>query len=204
MRANGPEPTFTEAARRAQIIAATIATMNDLGYHRTSLAEIAEHAGVAKSAIVYYFGSKEHLLMQLLEQTFSALGAAVEAAVSAESSPAGRLRAYAESYLAHVDAHRTEVAAAVTIVVSHRDADGTPMYLIEREEDTALLRSILSSGMDAGVMRRMPLVDAVHITESLLDLAITTVQRDREADLTTLIPEILRFLCLGLASPASA
>lgn len=204
MRANEPEPTFTEAARRAQIVAATITTMNDLGYHRTSLAEIAERARVAKSAIVYYFGSKEHLLMQVLDQTFSALDTAVEAAVSAESTPPARLRAYAQSYLTHVDAHRVEVAAAVTIVVSHREADGTPMYLIERDEDTALLRSILSSGMDAGVMRRMPLADAVHIVEALLDLAITAVQRDLDADLATLIPEILRFISLGLTLPASA
>lgn len=140
-------------------------------------------------------------MMHVLDRTFGALGAAVEAAVSAESAPVERLLAYARSYLAHVDSHRPEIAAAVTIVVSHRDADGTPLYLIESEEDTALLRSILSAGMAAGDIRRMPLTDAVRIVESLLDLAITTVQRDLSADLTTLMPEIISFLLLGLAHP---
>ena len=195
--------TFTETARRAQILQAAIATINQLGYHRASLAEIADHAGVAKSAIVYYFGSKENLLMQVLDDTFTALGTAVEAAVSEESTPHGRLRAYAESYLSHVDTHRAEVAAAVTIVLSHRASDGTPLYLTVSEDDTALLRSILDTGMESGHFRRMPLADAVHIAESLLDLAITTVQRDLAADLSTLAQEITRFLLDGLGTRVS-
>lgn len=198
MHATERKQTFTEAARRAQILDATIATVNEVGYHRASLAEIADRAGVAKSAIVYYFGSKEALLMQVLDDTFTALGTAVEAAVEKESAPDARLCAYAESYLSHVDAHRAEVAAGVTIVLSHRAADGTPLYLTVSDDDTALLRSILGAGMESGHFRRMPLADAVHIAESLLDLAITTVQRDLSADLTTLAPEILRFLLSGL------
>lgn len=201
MHATDRKQTFTEAARRAQILQATIATVNEIGYHRASLAEIADHAGVAKSAIVYYFGSKENLLMQVLDHTFTALGDVVEAAVAAESTPDGRLRAYAQSYLSHVDAHRAEVAAAVTILLSHRASDGTPLYLKVDDDDTALLRSILSAGMDAGDFRRMSLADAVQIAESLLDLAITAVQRDLTADLATLTPEIVRFLFSGLTEP---
>lgn len=191
-------PTFTEAARRAQIIDSAIATVNELGYHRASLAEIAKHAPVAKSAIVYYFGSKDALLLHVLDQVFSALGTAVEAAVTTEATPDARLRAYAESYLSHIDTHRREVAAGVTIVVSHRGADGTPLYLLQSDEDTALLRSILSDGMDAGTFRSMPLPAAVTITESLLDLAITTVQQDLNSDLTELSAEIIEFVFRGL------
>lgn len=191
-------PTFTEAARRAQIIDSAIATVNELGYHRASLAEIAKRAPVAKSAIVYYFGSKDALLLHVLDQVFSALGAAVEAAVTTEVTPDARLRAYAESYLSHIDTHRREVAAGVTIVVSHRDADGTPLYLLQSDEDTALLRSILSDGMDAGTFRSMPLAAAVTIAESLLDLAITTVQQDLDSDLAELNAEIIEFVFRGL------
>lgn len=193
------QETFTETARRAQIVGSAIDTVNEIGYPRASLAEIAKRAGVAKSAIVYYFGSKDALLLHAVGQVFEALGTAIETAVAAETAAEARLRAYAVSYLAHIDAHRREVAAAVAILVSHRDADGTPLYLTSSEEDTALLRSILSDGMDAGAFRTMPLPAAVSIVEALLDIAITAVQMDLQADLAERTDEIVDFLFRGLA-----
>lgn len=194
-----PQLTFTETARRAQITQSAIGTVNEIGYHRASLAEIAKRAQVAKSAIVYYFGSKDSLLLHVIDHVFSALGTVVEDAVAAEASPDARLNAYAESYLAYVSAHPHEVSAGVTIVVSHRSDDGTPLYLTQSDEDTALLRSILVAGMDAGVFHSMPLNAAVTIVESLLDIAITAVQMDLDSDLTELNREIIRFLFRGLA-----
>ncbi|MQA95092.1 MAG: TetR family transcriptional regulator [Streptosporangiales bacterium] len=38
-------PTFTTTARRAQIVAATIDTLAELGYGQTTFARIAERAG---------------------------------------------------------------------------------------------------------------------------------------------------------------
>lgn len=199
MQQEESQQTFTETARRAQIIQSAIATINDLGYHRASLAEIAKRTPIAKSAIVYYFGSKDSLLLHVIDQVFSELGTAVETAVAREAAPEARLRAYAESYVDHVSAHRNEVAAGVTIVLSHRGTDGVPLYLTTSEEDTALLRSLLSDGMAAGVFRQMPLASAVTIVESILDIAITTVQHDLTSDLTTLNPEIIDFVFRGLA-----
>lgn len=191
--------TFTEAARRAQIVQSAIETVNEIGYHRASLAEIAKRASVAKSAIVYYFGSKDALLLHVLDHVFTALGAAVETVVAAEATPDSRLRAYADGYLDHISTHRREVAAGVTIVVSHRGADGVPLYLMQSDEDTALLRSILSDGMDAGTFRQTPLATAVTIVESLLDIAITAVQQDLDCDLTELNAQIIAFVFRGLA-----
>ncbi len=196
------ELTFTEVARRTQILQATTATINKLGYERTSLSEIAKEAGVAKSAIVYYFGSKETLLMSVLEHAFGALGTNIESAVALVSSPGDKLLAYARNYLDFIDQHRAELAAAVTIVVAHRTEDGKPLYLMENEDDTALLQSILSAGMDEGAFRRMPVSEAAKICEALLDMAITAVQRNLDADLTILKSELVDFIVSGL-SPVS-
>ena len=51
--------TFTETARRAQIIAAAIDTIAELGYGQASLARIAETAGTSKGVIIYHFGGKD-------------------------------------------------------------------------------------------------------------------------------------------------
>lgn len=189
-----PTRTFTETARRAQLIAAAITTVNEIGYHRASLAEIAKRAGVAKSAIGYYFSSKESLLLSVVDDVFTQLDATVAQAVDADADPAAQLRAYAQGYLAHVDAHRAEVTAGIEIVVSHRIADGTPLYLTGTEEDSQLLREILSAGMDAGAFRLMPLNLAVSFAEAILDVCVTDLQRNLEVDLEPVVVETITIL----------
>ncbi|MBW1639755.1 TetR family transcriptional regulator [Microbacterium resistens] len=198
LSSQGPSGSFIEAARRRQLVEAAIATVNEIGYHRASLAEIASRAGIVKSAVVYYFASKEGLLLDLVGTVFASLGESVLAAVDGLDEPAARLRAYAEAYVGHVDIHRRAIAAAVEIVVSHRTADGTPLYLIDDEEDTALLRSIVRAGMEHGVVRRMPLDVATGLAESVLDRAITLVQREPDIDLGELRAQVVPFLFRGL------
>ncbi|MGI5122727.1 TetR family transcriptional regulator [Marinactinospora thermotolerans] len=192
--------SFTETARREQLTWAAVRTVNELGYHRASLAEIAKRADIAKSAVVYYFSSKETLLLEVVRSAFAALGEEVLAAVRDADGTAARLRAYADAYLGHVDAHRAAIAAAVEIAVSHRTADGRPLYLVENDEDTALLRDILARGIDDGTFRPMPLDVAVGLAESVLDRSITVVQRDPHADLGELRRHAVPFLFRALGA----
>lgn len=196
--ADAPAASFIETARRRQLIDAAVATVNEVGYHRASLAEIARRANIVKSAVAYYFASKEGLLLHLVETVFEALGERVLAAVDGIDAPADRLRAYATAYLAHIDADRRALAAAVEIVVSHRTADGTPLYLVADDDDTALLRSMLQAGMADGTFRSMPLDVATGLVESVLDRAITLVQRDPQADLGELRAHAVPFLFRAL------
>lgn len=198
-RGEASAETFTERARRAQLVRAAIDTVNDVGYPRASLAAIARRAGVAKSAIGYYFASKDALLLEVVGQVFSELDAALRVAVERHEEPLDRLRAYAEAYLDYVETHRAEIAAGLEIVVSHRRPDGVPLNLTGTEEDSELLREVLAAGMDRGVLRTMPLRTAVGLVEAVLDVASTELQRDLEADLTGLRPELVRIVLLGLA-----
>jgi TetR/AcrR family transcriptional regulator, fatty acid metabolism regulator protein len=58
--------TFTETARRTQIVAAAIDTIAELGYGRASLARIADTAGTGKSVILYHFSGKDDLIRELV------------------------------------------------------------------------------------------------------------------------------------------
>lgn len=180
------------------MIAAAITTVNEIGYHRASLSEIALRAGVAKSAIVYYFGAREWLLLSVVDEVFRHLGQEVAQIALAETEPAARLAAYLRAYLDYVGSHRDEVTAGVEIVVAHRTEDGTPLYLTGTEEDSRVLRDILRAGMDAGVFRRMPLPVAISIVEAVLDVGVTEVQRDRTADLTPFADETVAFILRGI------
>lgn len=191
--------SFIEEARREQIKHAAITSVNEVGYQRASLADIAGRVGIAKSAIAYYFDSKESLLLHLVDRAFTALGSALTEAVPEGASAATQLEAYADAYLSHVDHRRAEIAAAAEILVSHRGPDGVPLYLVEQEADTALLGGILRLGMKNGEFRELPLDVAAGIVESLLDRAINMVQRDATADLTGYRAAIVPFLVTAMA-----
>lgn len=197
-------PTFTEQARRAQILDAAVRCVNEIGYHRTSLAEIATRAGVAKSAVVYYFGGRDAVLLRLMEDAFVALGDDVLARVQAAGPPLEQLRAYVEASVDHVDQHRAAITAALGVAVGHRDADGRPIYLSgDQDEDTVLLREILAAGMADGVFRTLPLTLAAALVTALVDHAMTAVQLDAAADLTDLRRYVVDFTLRSVVtSPA--
>lgn len=200
---SGKRASFIEQARRAQLVAAAVETVNEMGYHGASLSSIGKRAGVAKSAIAYYFDSKEALLLSIVDEAWSSLGAAIAGAVPNDDDPAARLTAYADTYLAHVDSHRQVIAAAADIVVSHRGEDGVPLYLLTDDTDTALLRQILADGIASGAFRTLPVEIAVEIVESLLDRTISMVQRDGGVDLSTYRATVVPFLLSSLERDAS-
>ena len=120
--------TFTETARRAQIVAAAIDTIAELGYGQASLARIAETAGTGKGVIIYHFGGKDELMRELVAEVVARGVAYMEPQVDAEPTGAGKLRAYIESNLAFMRENRNHMVAIVEIALNARAADGSRLY----------------------------------------------------------------------------
>lgn len=57
---------LSRAARREQLIEATIETIARLGYARTTLAEVARHAGLSHGLVNFHFQTKQKLLGEVL------------------------------------------------------------------------------------------------------------------------------------------
>lgn len=55
------------AERRAQILEATITCLNDQGWNRTTVDDVARAAGLSKGAVYIHFANKRALLVGLLE-----------------------------------------------------------------------------------------------------------------------------------------
>jgi len=95
MRSNidliGQEPgrTFTETARRAQIMAAAIDTIAEVGYGQASLARIAEKATTSKGVICYHFDGKEELVREVVAELVARGAAYMRPRIEAESTGAG-------------------------------------------------------------------------------------------------------------------
>ena len=101
-------PTFTEQARRAQLIDVTIDLVATHGYAGTSLARIAAGAAITKAAVLYHFASKDAVVQAAYEQVLSALvsdvGAAVDSAIESDGA-AKAPAAYIRSMVDHLHRH---------------------------------------------------------------------------------------------------
>jgi len=60
-------PRKATAERRAEILRAAARTFGTKGYKTGSLAEVAEQVGITHAGVLHHFGSKEQLLVEVLE-----------------------------------------------------------------------------------------------------------------------------------------
>lgn len=190
--------SFIETARRAQVIAAAIITVNEVGYHGSSLAQIAARAGTSKSVISYHFGSKEELLRGVVEQVFdrfdSTLGTAVEGAQGARA----QLTAYVSAYMVFARDNREQMLAAMEIAVSHRDAKGAPLYLVDSAADGDLVAGIVIDGIAEGVFGEVDVTVATTTIIHALDGALTRSQSHPDTDLIAYGEELTLLLLSAL------
>jgi len=147
--------SFTETARRAQIVNCAIDTIAKLGFAKASVDQIAKQVGVSKGVITYHFPKKEEIVDAIIEKVVAAGRAYMAPRIIAETSAAGRLRTYIESHLEFMDAHRKLLIALIQIAMSARRADGSPAIgpaaLAER---VAGLEELLRAGQRSGEFRR--------------------------------------------------
>ena len=114
--------TFTETARREQIVRAAVSTLAELGYADTSLGKIAKTAGLSSVGMIsYYFAGKAELMGEVVTTVLAAAEEAVAPRVAAGTSAVDRFRTYVEASLEYVAAHRAEAVALIEITVGTRD-----------------------------------------------------------------------------------
>jgi TetR/AcrR family fatty acid metabolism transcriptional regulator len=177
--------TFIETARRAQIVAAAIDTIAELGYGQASLARIAETAGTSKGVIIYHFGSKDDLIREIVAELSAKGRAYMGPRLEAEPTGAGMLRAYIEANVSFVRENRNHVLAIVEIVFNGRAADGSPLYdPAIRLEGAEALRQLLAHFQGTGEFRADfdPDVMAMAI-RAALDAIPPRLARDPDLDI---------------------
>ncbi|BDZ41460.1 hypothetical protein GCM10025865_07590 [Paraoerskovia sediminicola] len=65
--ARARKPRKATAERREEILRAAMRTFGSKGYHNGSLSEVAEQVGITHAGVLHHFGSKDQLLIAVLE-----------------------------------------------------------------------------------------------------------------------------------------
>lgn len=186
------ERTFTEQARRRQIVECAIEVIAARGFAQASIARIAQRAGVAKSVVLYHFASKDDLVAAIVAQVMAEGARSIAPAVSAEAGAAGRLAAYIRANCAYLDAHRTASVAMVEIMTGFRTADGLRLDQAAARSagarppsgDMALLDPvhIFELGVDSGEFGELSPAHMKNALRGALDGAVAEIARDESYD----------------------
>jgi AcrR family transcriptional regulator len=143
--------TFTENARRAQIVQSAIETIAELGYARASFAQIARRAGLSSTGLIsYHFAGKRELVEQVIAAVYAEIRAfATERMPAPDANAAARLRAYIEGNVEFIGAHRPQMKALLAIFLS-----GELDYDAHTDQQaSAPVEAILRAGQQSGEFR---------------------------------------------------
>jgi AcrR family transcriptional regulator len=143
--------SFTEAARREQIILGAISVLARRGYSGTSLAVIAVELGISKGVISYHFSGKAELLQEVVRSVLARAEAWMTPRVAGTASFTQALRVYIESNLAFLDSHRDETIALTEVLSNARATDGVPELFDETQRSAiGALEMLFIGGQHAG------------------------------------------------------
>lgn len=199
--------TFTEQARRAQLVACAIDLVAEVGYPQASLSKIAERAGVAKGVVLYHFASKEELVNTLVMEVFLAGVPYMVPAVRAEQTATGKLAAYIRSNCEFIHTHRNYALAMLNMWVSYRSPDGKRLDQLMLESvaanpptgDLAALdpTAIFELGHRTGEFRPFPVLPMVTALRQSIDGAVFLYSRDENYDVPSYGEELVTIFDLA-------
>lgn len=175
--------TFTEQARRTQLIGIAHELIADRGYRGTSLQAIADAAGVTKAAVLYYFPSKAAVIQAAYDEVVMAVADDILAAVDAVP-PAQAPSAYVRAMIGHLNEHPQHVRIFAEAALddsrpySRRERWQPLATLIENAadhdevevRDARMLAIIVGGAIDGIIAEKLddPTFDGIQAAEELI------------------------------------
>jgi AcrR family transcriptional regulator len=95
--------TASGEMRRAEILEAAAGLFDELGFHRTTTAAIADRVGTAKATVYHYFRAKHDILYAIHDEWIDRLLALYEATAVATDDPVEIIRAVTHDIVALID-----------------------------------------------------------------------------------------------------
>jgi AcrR family transcriptional regulator len=157
--------TVTTTARRAQILAATVEVIAEVGYRQASFARIVERAELSSTRMIsYHFAGKEELMAAVVADVVGSMGEFVTQRMRGIGTAAGLLRAYIEGVVAYIAANRSRMRALLEILLS----GATPVEVTAGHGAASHLEAILRQGQAAGEFRDFdPVVVATAVQRAV-------------------------------------
>jgi TetR/AcrR family transcriptional regulator, fatty acid metabolism regulator protein len=175
--------TFTQTARRTQLVACAIASLAELGYQRTSVAEVGRRAGVSKGVVTYHFPARDDLIRAVVAEIFDSIASQVGARMR-QADSGSFVEVYIWAWVDYYRTHRDYMVAVAEIWTSFRDRDGRPYFGVETiEPELAGVQQALAAGQASERLGQFSTRVMAVSLKGALDALLTQLTADPELDL---------------------
>lgn len=134
---------------REVVLNAAVSNFMTLGFHGTSMRDIARDAGVTVASIYHHFPSKQEILQDIMTTSLVDVIAATRRAVIAESSPTAQLRALMTAWVLFHTNRQAEALIGASELRS-LDKGGRRLVVALRDEQEQLFREVIERGVAHG------------------------------------------------------
>ena len=194
-------------ATRARVLRATSALIEKQGYERTSMAEIAQQAGIGTGTLYHHFGDKRAILLELLDEWGDRLAASRRSDLQLESFMAGDPRAAVAGILRRVyeRAQGGNWLYAEIFRLLDRDAEVRRRYQHMERAGAELLAGMIEFGQRRGLLRRKPdPVTAGFLMINAIELLMRHLVMHKRpgSDVERVLDELTDMLCRYLVEDA--
>lgn len=189
--------SFTRAARRAQIVAAAIDVIAEVGFAQASIRKIADRVGIAMSAVLYHFGTKDNLVDAIVEHMYRTMLTEVAPAVQAEDTATGKLHAYIRSSAGYFGTHRVALKALASLGTTYVPSDGRRFEELGLSADIAEQLAvldpmpILAAGQRDGEFGDFPVQSTATALRGAVNGVVEKVLREPGYDATRYAEDLI-------------
>lgn len=181
-----------------RLFTAAFGCFSEKGFERTTMDDVAAHAGVARATLYYYFRGKDELFLFLLRRGIAILRRVMDEAIAAGGTGLERLeRALDRLVDLFVEYRDVLVVSVQQFGRVERGLDGDRRWF--HEQSTGALRDILAQGAADGTLRPLdPDGTAVAIFGGMCWRVLFHIEVGGEIPVEALKSEMKAFVVGGL------
>jgi len=175
------KPTFTELARRKQILDVSSKLFMSNGFKNTSLDDIAREVGVSRGVIFYYFDGKREIGEQTIWEALRQYGKFVQDRVSKRRTSKNQLLEFIDACLDYQHEHRELYLLTVDLVGSFGDThDRFKLTVFVNRRTREWLVDIIKEGQKKGEIGKVPARVLADVIQGFVDglMEMTAMEPD--------------------------
>ena len=177
----GHKPTFTELARRKQILDVSSKLFMAKGFKNTSLDDIAREVGVSRGVIFYYFDGKREIGEQTIWEALRQYGEYVQDRVGRRKTSKNQLLEFIDACLDYQHDHRELYLLTVDLIGSFGDThDRFKLTVFVNRRTRELLVDIIKEGQKSGEIGKVAASVLADVIQGFIDglMEMTAMEPD--------------------------